>query len=156
MTDYSHLGPFVQTAALCERVLEEKDNVLSLIRVIDGWTSWAQGPEAPSEMPPFILNGTYLLSLKAGAALGRFRYRFDLEMPSGQTQALTEMDANFQGGVSGVNLRVNLQIQIVLEGTHWINVVRTYPQPVQPEQGPDLASNLVSRTPLSVQYMRTT
>jgi hypothetical protein len=103
-------------------------------------------------MPPFILNGTYLLSLKAGAALGRFRYRFDLEMPSGQIQSLTEMDANFQGGVSGINLRVNLQIQIVHEGTHWINVVRTYPELVDPERGPDL----VSRTPLSVQYMRTT
>jgi hypothetical protein len=152
VTDYSLLGPFVQTAALCERVLEEKDNVLSLIRVIDGWTSWAQGPDAPSEMPPFVLNGTYLLCLKAGAARGRFRYRFELEMPTGQTQALTEMDANFQGGVSGVNLRVNLQIQIVHVGKHWINVVCTYPESMEPDTDPQL----ISRTPLSVNYMRTT
>lgn len=151
MSDYSQLGPFVQVATLCERVLEEKDNVLSLVRVIDGWTSWAQGPDAPSEMPPFLLTGTYLLALKAGAARGRFRYRFDLELPSGQTQTLAEMDANFQAGVGGVNLRVDLRLQIVHEGTHWVNVVCTYPEP---DFGP--AGALVSRTPLSVQYMRTT
>lgn len=150
MSDYSQMGPFVQVATLCERILEEKDNVLSLVRVIDGWTSWAQGPDAPSEMPPFLLTGTYLLALKAGAARGRFRYRFDLELPSGQTQTLTEMDANFQAGVGGVNLRVDLRLQIVHEGTHWINVICTYPEPAA-----DPSGSLVSRTPLSVQYMRT-
>lgn len=150
MSDYSHMGPFVQVATLCERILEEKDNVLSLVRVIDGWTSWAQGPDAPNEMPPFLLVGTYLLALKAGAARGRFRYRFDLELPSGQTQTLTEMDANFQAGVGGVNLRVDLRLQIVHEGTHWVNVVCTYPEPT-----PTASGTLVSRTPLSVQYMRT-
>ena len=46
-------GPHVQLAAICEKVLEDKDNVLSLIRVVDQVTQPAMGDEVPEAMPPF-------------------------------------------------------------------------------------------------------
>jgi hypothetical protein len=45
-------GPHVGIAVLCEKVLQEGDGVLSLIRVVDRIIHSAVGPEAPDEMPP--------------------------------------------------------------------------------------------------------
>ena len=44
-------GPYVQIAAFCEQVIEEKSGVLSLIRLIDGITRRESGPNPAEEMP---------------------------------------------------------------------------------------------------------
>ncbi len=49
-------GPYLTVAALCDKALQEKDGVISLIRVVDKLTSSAVGPDAPEQMPPFPVN----------------------------------------------------------------------------------------------------
>lgn len=43
----SRTGPYLQAALLCERVMEEKDGVLSVIRIIDRLIHTALGPAGP-------------------------------------------------------------------------------------------------------------
>lgn len=43
-------GPYIQMAAFCQQVIEDKTGVLSLIHVIDTLTHTAAGPDAPDEM----------------------------------------------------------------------------------------------------------
>jgi hypothetical protein len=40
-------GPYIGAAFLCEKILQEKDGVLSAIRIVDRITHSAVGPEAP-------------------------------------------------------------------------------------------------------------
>src|SRR5260370_752594 len=59
-------GPYVAVATVCERVLQEQDGVLSVIRVIDRIIHGVAGPEAPDEMPPMTAQFTLLLKLRSG------------------------------------------------------------------------------------------
>lgn len=146
--NYDSQGPFIQLAAICERVIEGKDGTLSLIRIIDMWTSVAVGPETSTNLPPFDLFATFVLGLKAGAALGRFTYSLELCTPSGQRLALNTFDATFRGGQGeGVNIVSELRLPILEEGLHWLDVVQQVPE----IEG---SSTLLSRAPLQVVYQR--
>lgn len=63
-------GPFLAVAVLCEKVLEEKDGVLSAIRMVDRIVQTAIGPAAPEEMPPVPVNLTALVCFKSGGGSG--------------------------------------------------------------------------------------
>jgi hypothetical protein len=61
-------GPYLQTAVLCEKVLQEQDGVLSLVRIVDRIISTALGPDPPEDMPPVAVNLTAVIVLKSGQA----------------------------------------------------------------------------------------
>ena len=63
-------GPYLQAALLCERVMEEKDGVLSVIRIFDRVIQTASGPSAPEAMQPLNYAMTALIILKSGRATG--------------------------------------------------------------------------------------
>jgi hypothetical protein len=65
-------GPFLQVAALCEKVLYEHDGVVSLIRVIDTIAHTERGPDAPEEMAEVRSPLVLLVSLKTGVAVDLF------------------------------------------------------------------------------------
>jgi len=44
-------GPYVQVAAFCERVLEEKDGVLTAVRIIDRFTQVRPAPSQAGFVP---------------------------------------------------------------------------------------------------------
>lgn len=52
--------PLVRLAALCDQVLREKDDTLSIIRVVDRFTLRASGPGAPEKMPPATFSPFYV------------------------------------------------------------------------------------------------
>ncbi len=71
-------GPYLVHAAICEKVLQEPDGVLSLIRVIDRvtvnlQTTSVSGIEAPvlPQPLPFLL--TFAVSFKSGTSEVRCR-----------------------------------------------------------------------------------
>ena len=68
-------GPYLQIAAFCEQVIEDKRGMLSLINVVDRTTHSRGGPQAPEEMPAFDLNWKLVLSLKSGEARGSYPVR---------------------------------------------------------------------------------
>lgn len=139
-------GPHLVLAAICEKVLQEADGVLSLIRVVDAISQTASGPEPPAQMPPFVLGDvTLVISLKADQARGRFGIRVRPEAPSGIQLPPVEQGINLQpGAAKGVNLVMPLQIAIDQEGTYWFDVFLTGPEP-QPDR-------LLTRVPLNIIY----
>ncbi|MEX1253551.1 MAG: hypothetical protein WEE64_04345 [Dehalococcoidia bacterium] len=133
-------GPFLTTAVLCEKVLEDKDGVLSAIRIVDRIIQTAVGTEAPDEMPPVPVNLTALISFKSGAARGRHTIKLRPETPAGFSLPETALQIHFEGEDRGANLVLQLGLQANQEGLYWFDVL--------------LDDQLVTRMPLRIMYQR--
>lgn len=79
-------GPWLQTAVFCENVIEDREGVLSLIRVVDRVIIQAVGGTPPTEMPETEHQLRLAVMLKSGEARGRYTLRFDIEGPDGITR----------------------------------------------------------------------
>jgi hypothetical protein len=133
-------GPYVRTAALCERVLQEKDGVLSIIRLIDRFTITTSGPAAPAEMPPASVQFTIVVGLTSGELRGKYNLRIVPTTPTGRK--LPELSAGvlLEGEDRGVNVVLNGQMPATEEGLYWFDVYT--------EQ------QLLTRIPLRLVYQR--
>jgi hypothetical protein len=133
-------------AVLCEKVLEDRDGVLSVIRIVDGVTRSAVGPEAPDQMPPFVSDDlTMVISLKSEQAKGRFGIKVRPEAPGGMQLPPVEQAINLSPGGGGVNIVMPMVLPLNEEGVYWFDVFLT-----QPRGG---AEQLLTRVPLEVQYL---
>ena len=91
-------GPFVKSALLCEKVLHERDGVLSYVRVVDRVVRTDQRPDAPEGLAPFQHSLVAALSFVSGDARGRHTVTLELEPPSGLKKSLATVDLQFEGG----------------------------------------------------------
>lgn len=135
-------GPFLQAAALCEKVLHETDGVMSLIRIVDTITHTEQGPNAPQEMPQIRYPLTLVISLKAGVSRGRHEVTVTPELPSGETLPAMIMAVQMEGEARGVNLVAGIDIPYRMEGLYWFDV--------------RFDGQRLTRVPLEVRYARLT
>jgi hypothetical protein len=132
-------GPYLSAAFLCERLLEEKDNVKSAIRIVDRIVRTATGPTPPQEMEPFDHELTLFVSFKSGWARGPFELRITGVKPSGDSTPLHQGMLHFEGEEDrGVELAARMMMRINQTGIHWFEV--------------DLDGTRVSRIPLRVIY----
>lgn len=117
-------GPYLQAALFCERILDEKDEVKSIIRIIDRMRVQASGTEAPERMPPFQRDLTAFLSFKSGDARGPVPIKVTLTRPSGLTdgKSIWHGTVHFEGGTRGQNLTLHLRISFQEAGPYWFNV----------------------------------
>lgn len=76
-------GPFIKVACFCDSVIEGKDGVLSLIRIVDVINHQAQGPDVSDEMPPVAYKLKLVIMIAAGMARGRHNLRIEPENPIG-------------------------------------------------------------------------
>lgn len=134
-------GPYLQAALICERVLQEANGVLSLIRVVDRVTRSVAGPAAPEVMEPFTYPLTIVIMLKSGPARGSYQVRIDIEPPSGMRRPGPSMPALLEGEDRGVNVVVNMNLQFTEQGLHWFDVY--------------FDNTLISRMPFRIVYART-
>lgn len=134
-------GPWVSVATICERVLNESDGVLSLIRVVDRITQTATGTEPPREMPPVDLNAWVVVSLKSDGARGRHTIKLRPEKPSGEQLPSMEMPVLFEGEERGAALVLNLRMQLDQEGLYWFDVIHD-----------EANQKVLSRIPLRIIY----
>lgn len=132
-------GPWIATAVFCEDVIEDKQGVLTVIRIIDRLTFGAQGPQVPNEMPPIEFPIKLLVGLKAGSARGRGILRVEVESPDGLVHTGPSMGITFISPGTGVNRIFQIQMQIVLEGLYWFNIYFDH--------------QLLTRAPLHVVYV---
>lgn len=61
-------GPYLTAALLCEKVLQEKDETVSVIRMLDRITLTVPASLSPETLPPLPLNLMLFLSFKSGSA----------------------------------------------------------------------------------------
>lgn len=135
-------GPYVQFAGFCEKILQEPDNVVSLIRVLDRIIVTAQAPEGgvtPTELPPIPVTTTLVVMLKSGDAQGRHPVRIRMQLPSGLYGPDQEVDALFEGEERGVNLIVNLTLEAI-EGLYYFELY--------------IGNRRLTKMPLRVMYQR--
>jgi hypothetical protein len=116
-------GPHLAAAIFCERVIEDKDGVLTAIRMVDRITVTATGPAPPPEMPPTVIDLTALISLKSGDARGRYTIRLRGEAPSGQPLPTADNPVHYEGDERGANLVIRMALQVDLEGLYWFDVL---------------------------------
>ncbi len=76
-------GPYLVAALLCEKVLQEKDETISVIRMIDRITLTVNALSSPETIPSTIINLSALISLKSGSARGKGIVLLRVETPSG-------------------------------------------------------------------------
>ncbi|MBI2861525.1 MAG: hypothetical protein HYX89_01770 [Chloroflexi bacterium] len=115
-------GPYIQAASFCDQVIEGKDGVLSLIRLVNRLGVQVAGPEAPEAMPPTKFTLKLVLVLNAGDAKGRHDLTIVPQLPSGETKAPMVQSVHLEPGKSS-NLIVIVEFTYELEGQYWFNVL---------------------------------
>lgn len=110
-------------AVLCEKVLQEKDGVLSIIRVIDRLVIGATGADVPAEMPHGQANMTMVIMLKSGDARGRHNLSVSPELPSGGRLPKNQLPVLFEGEDRGINAVINMNLAITEEGLYWFDII---------------------------------
>src|SRR5438445_1958699 len=122
--------PYLCIAVFCERVLEDKDGVLSTVRIVDKIIMQAVTAEMPagSHMAPGMLaprpvaNIVALIGFRAGGTKGKRTIKLTGRSPDGKAmQEITHL-AEFKGGNQTYNLRANMSIEVSQEGIYWIEV----------------------------------
>ena len=131
-------GPFITAALICERVLQEKDGVLSAIRIIDQLTHTIVGPSMPEELPKVPYTVTFLINFKSGRARGRHNVALVMEEPSGNRNQLFTQSIQLEGEHRGANLVIQTNITFSMEGLYWFDVI--------------LEDTVVTRMPLKLAY----
>ena len=132
-------GPYLVTAVFCERVLQERDGVLSLIRVVDRWNI-----AGPSEtMPTTSIQTVLCLSFKSGIFRGPADVTVTPISPDGnRLRTFVRQQVNFEGDDDrGVNLNVNMSFPVAEPGLYWFEIA--------------VRDEVLTRTPLRVLYQRT-
>jgi uncharacterized protein DUF6941 len=135
-------GPWLQMAVICEKVLQEQDGVLSVIRVIDRVNVTAQGIATPEEMPPTNLTFPAVITLKSGFCRGRYDLKIVPITPSGKSLKENIVSVQLDGEDRGMNILINLVFQANEEGLYWFEIY--------------VQNQLLTRMPLRVVYQRLT
>jgi hypothetical protein len=129
MTD-AKTKPQVAAAFLCERILQEKDNVVSAIRIVDTFMI-RKPPESaltPQMIPVVAL--TLMVSFKAVGAKGEYVLKLILHDASGKPlvsalQAEPSFPMKFSGErkEEGVNVFANFQLPAQTLGSFYFDVL---------------------------------
>lgn len=124
-------GPFLALAVLCENMLQDKDGVNSLIRIIDTFTVQAQTPAgepipsaAFSFFPPTIAF-QLVIGFKSGQAKGNRTLKLIAKMPSGQviSESATTISLDGEQEPRGSVVRIPMYLGAKEQGVYWIDVL---------------------------------
>src|SRR5260370_5270472 len=133
-------GPYLVAALLCEKVLQEKDGIVSIIRMVDRITLTASASISPEALPPLTLNLTLFLAFKSGSARGSNTIKLRIESPSGIKLPEQLLPIFFEGEDRGANLILALNMVVDQERVYWFDIL--------------LEEELFTRVPLRVIYQR--
>jgi hypothetical protein len=108
--------PLLLGAFLCEKVLEEKDGILSAVRIFDRLAVLA-----PTEALRPLVAFTLLVMIRRGTAQPNHSVTVDVMSPSGVETALETHPIVLTGEPDeGVNMRIEIQLGATEEGLYWI------------------------------------
>ena len=132
------LAPSLRIAALCEKVLEEKDGSLSLIRLIDRLSITAEGTDVPKELPPGQFPVTAIMSWIHG--LGNYEARIHVDFPDADSLDSPTIPFYLDSLDKIQNVIIRLVLPIKRQGIYWFNFM--------------LGDDVKSKLPLRVIYQR--
>ena len=115
-------GPFLMASFFCERVLVEKDGVVSAIRIVDRFTHTITGPDAPDKMPPFKISIALLIAFKSGDFKGKQDLTITPNAPSWQMLPGIIAPLLLEGNDQGANININYVFEAQEEGLYWFDV----------------------------------
>ncbi|MFY9903636.1 MAG: hypothetical protein WBX02_03310 [Terriglobales bacterium] len=131
--------PYVTAALLCEKLIQEKNDVVTLVRVVDRLQYRIEvGPNMPKDLKPLV-NIEGFVSLKSGPVTGDHIIKIFVEKPSGERKEVFVQPVKFLGGDHGQNIILNIGLGIEVDGLYWFDVV--------------FDEDLVTRMPLMVTAM---
>ena len=133
------IEPYLKYGVICEQVLAEKDDVLSLIRIVDKFTITITGKEPPDQLPEVIKVMTIVMCWAGG--LGTHEAVFNIQSPGGETQPSPQSwSFNLDALNRSHSIIVRLPVRIEREGVYWVQFV--------------LDGEVKSRIPFQVVYQR--
>jgi len=136
-------GPHVNVAVFCDAALLGADQALTLVRIIDTVTQQVTGEDPPDQMPAFVIQTKFVVTLKADQARGRYKLKIQPQGPDGRDIPGQEQVIHLEGGHTGINVIVDVHLAVELEGVYWFNVL------FEAAPGDD---RLLTRVPLRVLY----
>jgi len=124
--DYTpgELGPYLNAALICEKILREQDGVVSAIRIIDRLTHSVPGPDT---MQPFAYRLCLLLAFKSGQALGNYTISIQPIKPgTAEKMPAAVYPVNFeQPDDRGIGICADMQIEFDVPGLWWFDIYLT-------------------------------
>jgi Family of unknown function (DUF6941) len=131
-------GPYLQCASLCEKALQEKDGVISVIRAVDRWTVSGPAEEMPADTK---IQATLVVMFKSGIHRGPGRVTITPVTPSDRRMAPMDVPVHFEGDEDrGINIIVPMAFPVEEAGLYWFEIV--------------LDGQVVSHIPMRVIYHR--
>jgi hypothetical protein len=114
--------PWVAAATICEKLLEDKDGAISIIRMVDRFTVPRPPPDW-NKKTPLVIALTGIVSFRSGDVNGERVVSIYGTSPSGKRrEKLLEAKVLFQGESAGVNMKLNLVFRFFSEGNHWVDI----------------------------------
>ena len=132
------LEPQLRITALCERVLEEKDGAISLIRLIDRLIITAEGTDVPKELPPGQVSLTAIMSWING--LGNYEAKIRVNFPDGNSFNTASLPFYLDSLDRVHNIVLRLTLPVKQPGIYWFNFM--------------LGDEIKTKIPLRVIYQR--
>ena len=116
-------GPYLQAAFICEKILNEKDNVKTAVRMVDRLTVMVSGPGVPEQMPTYENELQLFLKLKPGNKSGRHRIALRLIDPNGKARNTLEQSVTLDPSPNqGIEYSINLKLKLDSEGVYWFEL----------------------------------
>lgn len=134
-------GPFLQMAVFCEKVLQEKDGVMSAIRIVDRFMHTLSGAQAPDSMPPLRIDVSLLIGIKSGNFRGKKQLKITPTAPSGQVLPGFSGPILLQGDDHGAAIVVRYLFEAKEEGLYWFTL--------------ELDGEFLTKLPLRIIYQKT-
>lgn len=116
--------PLVVCATLCEKLMQEKDGVYSVIRIVDNYLVDVTPPAGtPAHVKPRI-DLTALVVLKSGDVVGERKIAIRMRAESGEIVFDGPKEtADFGGAENGVTFQIGVQIDASRAGLYWFDVL---------------------------------
>ena len=115
-------GPFLKAALFCDSVIDGKDGVLSLIRVVDRLSVSAAGADPPADMPAMDHTLTLVLMLISGTARGSSDVGLSVEPPEGIRRQVWSATVLMEGDDRGANIVAQIHWKFESQGLYWFHV----------------------------------
>lgn len=114
--------PYVVAALICERVIQEKDESITLVRIADRIQYSIEGQSLPTDIKPMIgIQG--FVSLKSGPVTGVHEVKIFIENPVGQRREALTLPVNLPGNDLGANVIINISLGIEHDGLYWFDIL---------------------------------